>query len=523
MTRTRRIVFFIGIHSIFYFLAFVYLNFSSLAYFLARSNGLDHMNDQTTAFTVAYRQLPLTLEPSSLDASVKNVLYYVCEGLVSFDKNLNIRSKLAVSWGQEDDTHWRFVLRPDVVFHDGSRFSANDVLASFERLSELNNSPLAYRLRSIDSIRALDNMTLIITTKYPDPLLLQKLTDFFILPSSYISGERDNSEAVRYPLGTGPYQIVAWRPGEFVQLKSFMSYYEKRDMKDSVHLIALPNKHARVGSVRKRDTDILVDTPTEFVTQIRDRFGYTIYSLPRFESTFLLFNFKSDYFVSESMRRAIAYAIDYKGIEDLIGRFGSRLSQFVPSGVFGYDPRIIMPVFDPDHARKLIADAGYEGKYLKLNLLTTDDNNTLAYFIKNVLESVGIKIRVVTKDPLALLQALEKGEGDLYILGWRFYDGDAHELFRSLVHSRMAREKDSTGVQYGVYNGISYKNYEVDRLIEESERELDEKERLKIIQKIMAILLFDDVYGVPLFQSHQVYAVAPWVTFTPRIDTLVDI
>ncbi|KKR24194.1 MAG: family 5 extracellular solute-binding protein, peptide/nickel transport system substrate-binding protein, partial [Candidatus Peregrinibacteria bacterium GW2011_GWE2_39_6] len=151
--------------------------------------------------TIAYDQPLLTYEAATFDSTSRSYLANTYEALVSFDRNFKIRPALALSWGMINDTTWQFKLRPDLTFHDQSSFEASDVIASFKRAKSNPLSETQNLVTSIKEVKAVDDLTILIITKNPDPILLNKLTAIYIIPA-------ESPDHLETPIGTGPYSFI---------------------------------------------------------------------------------------------------------------------------------------------------------------------------------------------------------------------------------------------------------------------------------------------------------------------------
>jgi peptide/nickel transport system substrate-binding protein len=497
--------------------------------------GLHQAAAPQESLVVTYRDHPESLDYISMDSTAQSFIHHIYEGLVSFDKNLNIKPQLALSWGLIDDTTWRFILRPNVYFHNGDEFTADDILETFDWVNQNNDSPIKSRLSTIEKIEKVTTHEIIIKTINPDPVLLQKLTDFYIAPISFIKRQKAIADKTFLaPIGTGPLKFSSWGKGEFLKLVNFDQYYLGQPPYGDVVIESLPNKFARYRSVQNAETDILVDVPSEFIEQIQNDTGYKIVSLPRLESVFLLFNFESEVFNNRLAREALLKILDYEEMKKILGNYGKRVTQFIPSGVFGYNP-VLPPILNDDQmAQQLASRFTSKESPRRVKLVLDSTNERFGFWIQEQLHKINIKTDLQLVDPSDLLGAMEQGVGDIYLVGWHFAEADAFQFYHDVIHSRQSQQVvdvssedeseesfEVTGESsYGLYN-LSYVNKQVDLLIEKSEKELDQKARLELIQEITDIILTKDIIGVPLFRSYQNYAVSPDVEFSPRIDTLI--
>src|SRR5690349_14380117 len=132
-----------------------------------------------------------TLDPHFFAAFPTNSsMQYFFDKLVEYGDKLEIRPALATSWKLVDDTTWEFKLRPGVKFHDGTPFTADDVIFTIERVPNVPNSPNSFAqfTRGIESVRKVDDLTVVVKTKAPNPQLLSDLANIFIVQARAAKG-----------------------------------------------------------------------------------------------------------------------------------------------------------------------------------------------------------------------------------------------------------------------------------------------------------------------------------------------
>jgi peptide/nickel transport system substrate-binding protein len=411
----------------------------------------------------------------------------IFEGLVTFDRNLKIIPALAVSWGNTDDVTWEFKLRKGVIFHDGSKFNAQSVLDSLQQMQSDPQNQSAGILSAIKDIKIIDDYTIKVTLKEPDPLILSRLTKFFISRPNHI--------------GTGPYRITASDDDNLLSLTAFPDYWGKQPAYKNVDYAVTTDKQQRETDFQKGLTDILVAVPKEQAMDLPKDQIKTSYSL---EVNFLMFNLTDPIFADRSVRAAIQTIFDPAKIEDIGNNFVRQVSQFVAPGVFGYNPNIPMFKFSEEARSKNLF--GEQRKKITLDFLSTF--RTLAEYLQKQLLDAGFLVELNEISPEALLDKIRNNSSQMFLIGWQAENGDAGDFLDSFIHSQ------------GEFNNGRYQNAVVDKLIEKSRQELDPKIRLATLQKIME-LVDKDIIGIPLFESSRIYAVKKGVQWEPRLDGLV--
>jgi len=411
----------------------------------------------------------------------------IFEGLIAFDKNLRIVPALAVSWGNIDPITWEFKLRKEVLFHDGSSFNASSVINSFNTALKLGGSQAKGMLDTIKEIKVIDDYTIQVITKKSDPLILSKLTKFFIsLPDR---------------VGTGPYKIREWVKGQRLSLIASSDYWGRLPTYRNVDYLVVQNKEQRQSDFKDGLTDILVAVPKEQALELPKEQVKTSYSL---EVNFLMFKLNDPILADRSIRESIQTVFDPVKIEDIGNNFVRQVSQFVAPGVFGYNPNISAFKFTEEGRAKNVF--GAQRKKISLDFLST--YRTLTEYLVRQLGDAGFIVEANAVEPDALLEKIKKNESQMFVIGWQAENGDAGDFLDAFIHSK------------GEFNNGRYTNVVVDALIEKSRQELDPSKRLQTLQKIME-LVDKDLIGIPLFESSRLYAVKKGVVWEPRLDGLV--
>jgi peptide/nickel transport system substrate-binding protein len=406
------------------------------------------------------------------------------EGLVAFDRNLRIVPALAVSWGNISDTSWEFRLRKGVQFHDGSEFVAQDVVDAFEKAKTSSNSQIVAYVSGIEDISVAEGNRIVVKTYSPDPLLLSKLTKLFI----YKEGD----------IGTGPYELDEWIPGESFALKAFPDYWGQLPVFEKVSYEVMTNRMKREQAFAEDEIDILVGVTEEQALKLPEKQVITNYGL---EVNFLMFQLDDPLFEDRNVREAILTLINPEQIEAIGNHFVRSVSQFIAPGVFGFNQNIAAYQYDPDEeARDLF------GRHLeRVNFDYLSTYRTLTEYLVNQLRQAGFSVKENAIKPDELLKKIGLNESQLFLIGWRAEDGDAGGFFDAFIHSQ------------GPFNNGRYSNSEVDELIEESRTEMDPQKRLSILQEISA-KVSEDLIGIPLFETSRLYALKEGIKWEPRLD-----
>lgn len=421
---------------------------------------------------------PYALSPNGL-TRIQNIY----EGLVTFDRNLKIVPALAVSWGNLSDTSWEFRLRQGVKFHDGSLFKAQDMVDAWQEAKKSGNSQIASYIETIQDVKD-EGDRILITTHYPDPLLLSKLSKIFV----------HHTENV----GTGPYKMDEWIPEKNLALSAFPDYWGPQPDFKKVRYEVMPNRTERERLFKAGDIDLLIGlTEDQALSLPKDQ----IISAYGLETNFLMFRLNDPLFQDRKVREAVLSLIDPKQIEAIGNHFVKSSNQFIAPGVFGYNPKL--PTYTYDPAKEVDNIFGDHLEPLNFDYLETYE--TLSQYVADQLKKGGFSVNTNAVKPDLLLTKIRGNQSQLFLAGWLAEDGDAQGFFDAFIHSQ------------GIFNHGRYKNAEVDKLIEQSRTEMDPQKRLSLLQQINAKVTAD-LIGIPLFESSRLYAVNPDVTWEPRLD-----
>jgi peptide/nickel transport system substrate-binding protein len=398
----------------------------------------------------------------------------VFEGLVQFDGHLKPQPSVAESWDNPDDRTYRFRLRPGLRFSDGRPVTAEDVAASLLVPGERGFATRGY-LDAVESVRALDPLTVDVRARTRNFLLLHRLHWGFVLPAAELS-----RDPVKAP-GTGPYAVEAWHPGRELVLVRNEHYWGSRPPYDRVRLRVEPDAARRIALLEGGEADVIDQVPLDRVEELRRKPGLQVSSGPSLRVLFLALRVDRPPFSDPRLREAVDLAIDR---EELVHRaYGGhtvRAAQMVPSSVIGHDPEIPVVVPDRTRARSLLASAGFPGG-LDLRLDGTfnryvNDRAILDELARQLAEA-GIRVTVNALDKADFYKLVyPPGPGsDLHLLGWECPSGDAGQLLDGVLHSR--------GGRLGTSNSTALADAELDGLAEAANVTTDPIARVAVLQK----------------------------------------
>lgn len=457
-------------------------------------------NDQLNQnIEIVFAENYTTLDPYSFTATNSHRLNFIYEPLIKLDESFNIKPKLAVAYGRIDDLTWEFRINPNVTFHDGSKLDAQLIKQDLDKIKDHQN--VSKLLSSIESIEATSNDTLTIKTLFPDPILLNKLALIPIVPNI------ETDVLAQNPIGTGPYKIDQI-DGQTIKLSLYEDYYATPPKFKQVTLSSIPNQEARAEKINDPNVALIYKYPSYLQGQIEDS-NFDLKTAPELVVNFFIYNLNRETLQNPDKRKVLSQSISSSKIKDLLFGLGQPISQYVSSGVFGFNSNLIIDTPDQiDLIQKVVA-LGMQNMQFKVAI--PEGLDEFKNFLEREWQAISLDPQIDLLDPEDLISEETKQNYDLIFLGWKSDYGDASQFLQNFA-------KVDSELNIG-----SYSNLEVENLIESSQKELDIKTRERQIEQIMQVIVADDPIGIPLFESEVLYAINKNYKYTPRADGLLDI
>jgi peptide/nickel transport system substrate-binding protein len=445
---------------------------------------------------------PLSLDPHEKnEAATFSLLSNVYDTLVAFDAQLRVKPALAASWENPNDLTWRFRIRPGVHFHDGRLLTADDVVASLERVRHHPRSGAANYLVTVDKVRKLDDATVEITTLRPSPVLLNKLTFVFIVP-------RDAPEEIRQPIGTGPYRLLS-ATDKAVRFAAYGQSWHGAAPEPDVEFLVVPDALQRVEMLERGEVDVVQEVEPDLAARVEKAAGCRLLASEGLSVEYLHVRVDAPPFSDLRVRQALMVALDRDAlVRDHLRGHGLPIAQMVGRQVFGYAPDLQPPRRDVARARQLLAAAGVQpGFAIDLEFRAGRGANEVA----RQLADVGLLVRPVPRPWGEMYKRLQEGKVLFYLGAYLAGSADASDVFDSKVHSRGAMGYGDTN-----YNGFS--DPVLDRMIDDSATTMDMLQRRAQLQAVMRRLM-ESLPLVPLYSPYPLYGVRDDVQWEPRRDS----
>ena len=481
------------------------------------------------------------MDPYTLNETVQNALLAnIYESLVRRDKELKIEPELATNWEKLSDTVWRFHLRPGVKWQDGSPLTATDVLFSFKRI-ESKNSQLADVVADVKEIRKVDDLTVDIETKGPDPLLLSELVGMKIMNEAWclannsaepaIVGTNENP-ALRIAMGTGPFRLTSREADRRTVMEKNPGWWDKPVHNlDRFEYDVIASAPTRIAALLSGEIDLVYAVPIQDMDRIAADPKLKLIQGPELRTIYLGLDqlrdelLKSDVkgknpLKDKRVRQAFMLAIDEDAIAKVIMRGQAKPTyELWGEGNSGFNPELNKrPKADPAKAKALLAEAGYPNGF-SITLDCPNDryvnDEAICTTIASMMAKVGVKVEVYarTKTKFFAEVGYPRYETSFYLLGWTPDTYDAHNALKQLIETR--------GVNGGgLGNDGGYSNKAVDDDIEAMAVELDPKKRQALIDDAMRRVQ-DDVGSIPLHQQTIVWAAKKTVDIVQPADNRI--
>ncbi len=440
------------------------------------------------------------------------VLENVYDTLVQPGADLQMEPALAESWTiSTDNLTWTFKMREGVKWHNGRDFVAEDVAYSFNRILDPDvGAANAWRFGSVESVTAVDDMTLEIKLNRPTPNLLVSIGGFkgmSIIPKEIV----DDGTIDTFPIGTGPFKFVSFSPGDGVVLERNDDYWrEGLPYLDGVQFVAIPDPTVKLTNLQTGEVHWVDSVPPEQIESLESDSGVVVDRASGGDYHYFALNQNREPFDDVNVRRAIAMAIDRDEIT-LAAQFGAATANqaAIPQGNFWYEAIAPFATSDTAQAQQLLADAGVED--LTIEFLVTSDfpeTVTQAQVISAQLADIGVTVEIRDVDFTTWLADEAEGNFDAFMLSW-IGNIDPDDFYYAQHHST------------GGFNFQGYANPEVDSLLDAARVETDQGARKALYDQAAALIINDASY-IYLYNPDNISAWLPDVTgYAVRGDNAV--
>lgn len=449
---------------------------------------------------------PTTLDPQiTQDGGMRRVMENVYERLIEHD--LDDPSILLPRLAAElptniDETTWEVKIRQGVTFHNGEPFNAQAAKFAIDReLDPDFGSELLGQIDTITGVEVVDDYTIRITTGGPDPILPSRLYMIQMVPPGFTQSDDIAREAV----GTGPYRMEEWSPGQYFDLVRNEDYWGPEPQIDDVRFVFIDESQGRVAALQAGDVHMATNINPEAALDVpqlitREGLEYPYLRMKNYEGPLQ----------SKELRQAIAHSLNIDDYIEFIylGQAARVNCQALGSGVFGYNPDLRDYAYDPERAEALVAQSGYAGE--EISLLAPTGRwlkfEELSEAVMSDMEAIGINVdfQLIAFDPWLEAFLVPFGEGQEEIL----------------MSSTSNEIQDADRLSSLIGSGArvsSYDNDELEAAMTEARTTLNLDERRQRYQDVLAANC-EDVGILPILTFLDIYGGADNLEWTPRYD-----
>ena len=484
---------------------------------------------------------PQTIDPHSqnelLTNSINGQMY---ETLVNRGKDLEIVPVLASEWKQVDPLTWRFSLRKEVKFHDGTPFTADDVLFSVQRASQ-GTSQIRVYATALGKPTKIDDYTVEFKLPEPNPIMLEHATLVQIMSKAWSVknkverpldySAKEESYASTHANGTGPYMLKLREPDvKTVMVRNPNWWGKPQGNVTEVTYLSIKSDATRVSALIAGNVDLILDPPPQDIARLKRQAGIRI--VEGVENRIVFFGFDQHHdellyadvkgknpFKDRRVREAIYRAIDIEALHRVTMRGLSKPTGSITPSILASNPQAEKRLpYDPAAAKKLLAEAGYpDGFGFTLdcpnNRYINDEQICVA--VSGMLAKIGLRVKVNAQPRAIYFARLPKREISAYMLGWGGAVVDAQVIFTPVLHSN-----DGKGA--GDFNYGNYVNKKLDALIDAARVENDPAKRKQLIADAIAEHNAQ-IHHVPLHRQVIPWAMRDNIRAVHRADNWVEV
>jgi len=444
--------------------------------------------DLVVAFTVDIQSLDGRLVFSTDGVSMTNHIY---EPLVTFDVKGNLQPKLAERWTITDPRTIRFSLRRNVKFHNGEPLDAQAVKYTLESIVAPGSpSPQRSFLELIDHVDVVDPLTADVKLKSPGARSIVRTLTYWgrIMPPRFSA---DSGAHFSQAIGTGPYKMVEYHPGERLVVERNPQYWGPSPQAPRIVFRVIPEPATRVAALERGEIDIAMSYPIDQIPRLRRNTSLTFEAKPTVRVAVVGFKVDRAPLNDVRVRRALAMVIDRTQInQQLLGGFGRVANDVLTSEVFGYSSAVRPPAYDPAQGRRLLASAGHESFRMQFGTSNARfiSDRAIGETVAAYFGEAGVQVALDAPEFGTFIREVFKSDSkyDAYLLSWATNTLDADFGLTTPFHQRLSTV-------------TNYKNPEVSQLLDDARATVDDKQAISLYQKVQEILL-SDLPWIPIVQ-----------------------
>jgi peptide/nickel transport system substrate-binding protein len=490
----------------------------------------------TQTLTIGSAAPVTTIDPHFHNVGPNNALgMHIFDRLVERDGRARPRPSLAESWRVVSERVWEFKLRQGVTWHDGRPFTADDVVFTFARVPNVPNSPGGFQgfLRAIERVEVVDPHTIRLHTRAPHPLMPLDLASVSIIARHAAEGAAtEDFNTGRAAIGTGPYRLVSYRSGDRIEMTRNDAYFGGAEPWARVSYRIVNNDAARTAALLAGDLDLIEQVPTSDLARLRRDNRVTITEIPSLRTVYMAPDYTRDGgtplitdhngtplptnpFKDVRVRRALSMAINRQGLVDQVMEgAATATAQWLPAGAFGYNPRVRPRAYDPEGARRLLAEAGYPNGF-RLTMNTPNDrwpnDARLAQAVAQMWTRVGVRVTVDAAPWTAFVPRRARIEYAMQMAAWGSSTGEGSNFLVNTIAT------NNRQLLTGANNNARFSSPAFDSLAARGSATLDDERREAIWQEAVELFAQEEPV-IQLVQYINTWAARRGLVHDPRMD-----
>lgn len=439
---------------------------------------------------------------------------HVYEGLYGHDVSGKLVPKLALSHKVSDDGKvYTFNLRPNVVFHNGEPFTAEDIRFSWMRSNdpEIKNPRSRILTQNIQDVRVLDDLTVEIALKRPDATILANLGENFYIVHKNTLEKLGNEGFAQAAIGTGPLKFVSRRLGQDAVFERNDAYWGDPVSYDRLVIRTVTDPQTRVAMLRAGEVDAIANVPPQLARELERDSNVNVITRPSYQNIFIVLNPQASHgeFADRRVRQALNMAIDRQTLIDRV-MFGNATESttLCHREIFGCNIDRDPYPYDPAKAKALLEEAGFDfdRTYNVFGLAPgrVAQSREVAEAVFFYLSQIGIKTKLELLEYgtfLGRISAKDFESADMFWMGWTDFNNESM--------GRLPRNLHSEGT-------LSWQNDKVlDELIDQANAIVDPKERGAHMQRLFAHV-YDNPPAIFLWTTDEAFAMRNNIEWEPR-------
>ena len=451
-----------------------------------------------------------TLDPSKDSSPIGfNYRLNVFDALTELRRDGGIEARLAESWTFSPDlTEWTFRLRQGVTFHDGSPFTADDVVFTIERIKADNTSPVRTFIRLVDKVEKLDSFTVRFKLNQPYAIFHRQISYVNLMSKTYFDKVGDQGYATK-PVGTGPYRLIKWSKDDRTELEANASYWRGAPAIKRATFRPIPSGSARAAALLSGEIDLVPALAPALIGQLKSRADLDVATAPSFSRG--VRRVQRQQAAARQRESARGDRRRDRPVSDH-GQASARARQadgnhMVPPMNIGYDPSFKPVAYDPQRAKQLVAESGYDGtpiaiQYPGNNIVMA---NEVVQAIAGYMTAAGLKVEIKPMEFTAFFPLWLQAKLDsMYFFAFGSTQFHAESVLATM-YEQGAR---------------AYKvDMEIDALLKKQRTLVDPAEQTKVIAAAFR-KSNENRYQLPLYDEMQAYGAKKTVGYAPAARRL---